>query len=194
MNLLYAIAGMLLRAPVALAQPEQDPCVGLPGGFCEGRNFFAEELPPMAEGFVAFNAGLAIIFVIWGGAQMMLALGDEGKITQGRWTVFFACLGFALTLAIQSVLAFFTERFIGMAGSGELTNLAFLQGVTDGMLLLFNVTFVLVMIWAGLWMVFARGEADMFSKAKTSLYWAIAGALFVNIAHSLVRAVYNMGL
>ena len=193
MSLLAIIVDVALFAPDLLSQPAQDPCVGLPAGYCVGRNVLAIGLTNLAEAFVAFNAGAAILFVGWGGAQQIVAFGDEGKIQQGTWTIVFACLGFAFTLMIQTVLFFFMQRASAIAVTEPL-NFAFLEGITNAMLYLFNITFVIVTILAGLWMVFSRGSQDMFTKARTSLYWSISGALFVNVAYAMVRAVYNIGL
>jgi hypothetical protein len=51
-----------------------------------------------------------------------------------------------------------------------------------------------MVMFAGLKMVIARGQADEFNQAKTMLIWVAAGALVINVASALVNVILSMGL
>jgi hypothetical protein len=59
---------------------------------------------------------------------------------------------------------------------------------------LFNVVFALMVVYAGYRMTYARGEAENFNKAKSILIWSVVGAIGVNVAAALTKAVINLPL
>lgn len=193
---------MLLRLSywllqVAFAQ-DQDPCIGVPDEFCEPRNAIAEGFQDFVGGFVGFSGGLAVLFTVWGGIIWLKALGDDGEITKGRFTIIWALVGFGVTLGAQTLAMFVGQRAQGVVDAVEVDelvlNLAFLQGVTSIMLYLFNAIFIMMAIWAGFRMIIARGNADEFSKAKNMLYWGIGAGLVTNVAHAAARAIFLLGI
>ncbi len=52
-----------------------------------------------------------------------------------------------------------------------------------------NAIFLLMIVLAGLKMVYAQGKADEYNAGKKMLTWAVIGAVIVNLASALVYAV-----
>jgi hypothetical protein len=50
-------------------------------------------------------AGIAVLYVMWAGLQMLLSLGDEGKITQYKWGMAYAMIGLSVSILAQFVIS-----------------------------------------------------------------------------------------
>lgn len=181
--------------PYLVAAQAVDPCSSVPGGCDAGTvpDMLTSGINTLAKAFVTGAAGFAVLFVIIGGAQMLINLGDEGKAQKGRETVIWSLCGFGIVLMAQTLVAFVTSRALPLADAEPL-NLAFMQTVADIMLTMFNLAFISMCIYAGFILVLSQGSQDQFGKAKTIFIWSIAGALTINVAAALVRAVLNIGL
>ena len=146
---------------------------------------------------VYVSAALAVLFVIWGGAQMLISLGDDSRVSAGKNSIVYALIGFGLALASQTITAFvIVQSAAGAAdaGAGADPILATINVVINAMLYLFNMAFAIVAIVAAFRLVLARGKSEEFDAARKTLYYAIGGALIVNVSKSLVAAVFNLGL
>ncbi len=169
----------------------QDPCVAVPGG-CAPVNVLLNFVQALGELLVNVAAGAAVLFVVWGGMQMIVNFGDEGKMTQGKNSVIYALIGFGLVLASQSIVAFVQVQAapIGASLNPLITAMAV---AVDTMYKLFNVAFVIFVMYAGIRMVIGRGDQTAFTQARTMLIWVLGGALVINVAHALVYAVLGLG-
>lgn len=152
--------------------------------------FITDVLPPV---FLSIAGGVTVLFVVWGGAQMIVNFGDESAITKGRQNVIQGIIGFAVVLVSQAVITFVANRSAGIEFS-ENPFLDLMQLGVNVILAVFNIVFVAVMVFAGFRMVIGRGEQDEFGKAKTTLTGAILGAVLVNTAYAFVKAVISIGL
>ncbi|MEI8230595.1 MAG: hypothetical protein WCG83_05700 [Candidatus Peregrinibacteria bacterium] len=178
--------------PLALAAPPaQDPCVGIPGG-CPAQNVLLNIPIVLGPILVGLAAGGAVLMVVIGGAQMMLAFGDDGAAGKGKMTVIWALCGFALALASQAIITFVQTRASPLAQS-NLPTLDLMAAIVSTALTLFNVAFVLVMVYAAFRLVISYGKTEEHGKAWNMLLWAIFGAMVINVAHSLVRAILGIG-
>lgn len=74
--------------------------------------YISKMLQKYTQWFVAIVGLLAVIFIIWGGLQYMLAKGDAVKGKTARKMILYALIGLAITLfaggAMWTILNFFT--------------------------------------------------------------------------------------
>lgn len=193
------IAILLLIPSITAAQPAQpsvDPCGAIGGCTLNGELIMSVTAQNIAALFISVAAGASVLFVIFGGFQMLTSFGNETNSTKGRNAVLFALGGFALTLASQAIVSF----TINSALSANLQNasnnpaLSLMATAVRQMMNVFNIIFVIVAIGAGFRMVLGHGKSDEFTKARTTLIYAIAGAVIINVARALIYVVLNAGL
>lgn len=173
-------------------------CGGLPG--CSGSTaqpaniLFTNALPEAIRILANVAAAGSIIFILWAGAQMMLAFGDEGKTTQARSAVIYALGGLILAITSQSIVAFTATEYFGQesAGGDFLFDTVLPQFVRVGLTLV-NVLFVIVIMIAGIRMAAARGSSEEYKKALGAIKWAIIGAIVMNVSRALVEAIITIG-
>ena len=190
--------GLLILPTSVLAQPPQpgvDPCSGIGGCERNGQALIGLAVQNVAAVFVAVAAGAAVLFVVVGGFQMLISFGNESTATKGRNSVIFALSGFALTLAAQAIISFVVN--CAFAGNIHLTStnpaLTLMATAVNIMMSVFNVVFALVAIGAGFRMVLGHGKSDEFTKARSTLLFAIIGAVVINVARALVNIVLTTG-
>ncbi len=189
MTLLQATAAYAFNLPTA-------PCVTtVPGGCNAGaENFPMRVLTGGGNGGLAMMmlqvaAGLAVLFIVWAGIQMLISLGDEGKITQYKWAIAYSLIG--LTVAILSQLLVSTVGTQTLpTGSSDLP-LTLLSTAVYILRTLLNAIFLIIIVVAGLHMVYAQGKSEDYEKGKKMMYWAITGAVIVNLSAALVTVVTN---
>ncbi len=185
--------GLLLRFgyETAYASGLSTAC-SLVGG-CNATNSAPTILAQIGSLLVSVVAAGAVVFVVWGGAQMLISLGDESQIAHGRQSIINALIGLGLALASQSIVAFMVGRANTAAGGGN-PLLAIAAVAVNAMLALLNVTFVIIALAAGFRLVIGQGKSEETDKARTMLMYAVAGAIIINVARPLVEAVLNLNL
>ncbi len=133
-------------------------------------------------------AGLAVLFIVWAGVQMVISLGDEGKITQQKWAMAYALIGLSVSILSQFVVS---SAGTTPLQNGPVSNLPFniLANVTLALRTVLNALFIMMVAIAALRMLYAQGKQDDFNTGKKMLYWGVAGMVLVNLAAALVYAV-----
>ncbi|MDD5103735.1 MAG: hypothetical protein PHX93_05025 [Candidatus Peribacteraceae bacterium] len=174
------------------AAPAQDPCVGVPGG-CAPVNMLLPFIPVIGSLLVGVAGGGAVLFVIIGGVQMILSMGDEGAGTKGKTSMFYAIGGFMLALASQAIVTFVQTRAAPLAGAAT-PHLDFMAAAVGAILSLLNVAFIGIVIYSAFRLVIAWGKSDAYQKAMNAILWAIIGTLIINAANAIVHAVLRLGL
>jgi hypothetical protein len=190
MFVLFLILGGLLHATPTFAAGGASLACTLVGG-CSAENNAPAILGSVADLLVAVVAAAAVVFVVWGGAQMLISGGDESKISQGRNSILYALGGFALALLSQTIISFTVGRANAASGGGN-PFLAIATIAVDFMLVMFNITFTIVAMVAGLRLVLGRGKSEETDKARTMLLWAIIGGILINMSRPIVGAVVNL--
>ncbi|MFA6259600.1 MAG: hypothetical protein WCX29_03265 [Candidatus Peribacteraceae bacterium] len=163
------------------------------GGCDISGNPVVDLLGPVADLLVYLIAALAVLFVVWGGAQILMSLGDESRFTSGRNSVVYGLVGFGLALTAQVVISFVVDKADQVSGAGNPIGAAIAAAV-DFMLTLMNTVFLIIMFIAGFKFVLARGSSDQVTSARKAVGFAIVGAIIINLSKSLVTAVLNLGL
>ena len=169
--------------------PAADPC-RLIGG-CTCQNEAINAIPLIVDTLVAVAAGVSVMFIIVGAYQLLISTGEEGAIGKGKMSIIFALVGLGLTMVSQTIVAFAIAQFGGLQTSGD-PIFSFMGLAVRAMTGTFNAVFVIMMIFGGFRMAYARGNADEFSKARGILIWACIGAICVNVARAMVNAVMNL--
>ncbi|OGJ59000.1 hypothetical protein A2635_03190 [Candidatus Peribacteria bacterium RIFCSPHIGHO2_01_FULL_51_9] len=166
----------------ALAQ--QIPFV--PGGV-PVRNVISDStIPAVVNLLLSIAAGLAVVFIIWAGMQLLLSWGDESKIQSARWSIIYAASGLFVAIMAKAIVNIVSAEPMLGAIQNEVGLMAVLARY---MLIISNSLLLLVVVIAGLNMVFDRGKSDSYNKARTALAWAIGGAIVINGANAIVQAV-----
>lgn len=190
-----SIADILNGIIVVLADTAyaaSDPCVGLPGDWCNPEHTLGDIAPVVAPILVGFAAGAAMLFTVVGGAQMLLSFGDDSKATKGKMSIIYALGGFIIAMAAQSIMAFVREAAEPLASSFDNPVVVAMGAAVRAMVSLFNVTFFTVIIYAAFRLLLAHGKSDEFTKAMNIILWAVAGAIVVNVSHALVSLIAAM--
>jgi len=185
------LLSILVTTALATA-PAQDPCVGVPGG-CAPVNMILPFVPVIGSLLVGLAGGGAVLFVILGGVQMIMNMGDEGAGTKGKTSMLYAIGGFMLALASQALVTF-VQTWSAPLATAATPHLDFMAAAVNAILSLLNIAFVGIVIYAAVRLVIAWGKADAYQKAMQSILWAIIGTLVINAANAIVHAVLKLGL
>ncbi len=189
--ILHRLLSVFVTTALAAA-PAQDPCVGVPGG-CEPVNMVLPFIPVIGSLLVGLAGGGAVLFVVIGGVQMIMSMGDDGAGNKGKMSLMYAIGGFMLALASQAIVTFVHARVSALAGSTT-PHLDFMAEAVSAILSLLNVAFVGIVIYAAVLLVIAWGKSDAYQKAMNMLLWAIIGTFIINAASAIVHAVLRLGL
>ena len=133
-------------------------------------------------------AGLAVVFIVWAGVQMVISGGDEGKITQYKWAVAYSLIGLCVAILGQYIVSAVSSQSYA-SPSGQDLPLSLLATAVYILRTVLNAALVIMIVVAGLRMLYAQGKTDEYEKGKTMMKWGIGGAILVNLAAALVYAV-----
>ncbi len=151
-------------------------------------NIFQSTFPNLAVFMLQITTGLAVLFIVWAGFQMVLSQGDEGKIGKQKTGVIYALAGLFTAIVSQLAVSFVATQDWGQNAGGNLP-INVMASVVNSILTTFNGIFVLVIVYFGIRMLLAAGDSGAFGTAKTGITWAILGAVVVNLANALVQGV-----
>ena len=77
-----------------------------------------KRLEDIIQGITNFIFGLALlvcpIFIIWGGFEMVLANGEEKKITEGRQKIVYSLVGLVI-IALSSTFVAVVKNILGVS-------------------------------------------------------------------------------
>ncbi|MBU0705942.1 pilin [Patescibacteria group bacterium] len=137
-------------------------------------------------------AGLAVIWIIYAGARMVFAQGDENTITEQKRSIIYAVIGLASILLIDRGINY----LYGPAGVTR-TTLTPDQGFTNEVYGIVNfieaiigVIAILFIIVSGVRTLFATGEEDVLTKQKKSLLWVGVGLILIAIDKIIIQNIF----
>ncbi len=167
----------------------QPACSPLQPGCGEGpANIFLSTFPSLAVFMLQLATGLAVLFIVWAGFQLVINLGDEGKIGNQKTGIFYALAGLFTAIISQLIVSFVATQDWGQNAGGNLP-INVLSSAVGSILLVFNGIFVIAIVYYGIRMLLASGDSGGFNSARTGITWAIIGAIIVNLANALVQGV-----
>lgn len=143
----------------------------------------------IASMLLRLAAGLAVLFIVAAGVQMVISMGDESKLSQNKWAMAYALIGFCVVILAQFVVASVGTENYGQIGDATTLPFNILANAVRLLRTVLNALFIMITVVAGLRMLYAQGKSDEFETGKKMLTWAIVGAVLMNLAAALVTAV-----
>ncbi len=182
MTLFASILGALAAIALPTAAHAQIfvVCTGLAG--CGGTGeLFTHTVTAVLAILVTIASGMSLVYVVWGGFQMLILWGDEGKADEAKHTIKHALVGLGITLMSGAAVGFVSTEFYGGPSSNPMV--ALMEGAIRILVTLSNIAFLFAIIYAGYLM--AMGKED-YTKGVAMVRWAIIGAIVVNLARTIV--------
>lgn len=164
-------------------------CSSLQPGCGQGpANIFMSTLPNLAYLMLEVATGLSVLFIVWAGIQMVLNLGDEGKVGTQKTAIFYSLAGLFTAIGSQLIVGFVATTNWGQNAGGNLV-INLIAAAVGALLTMFNGLFILAIVYYGMRMLMASGDTGAFNSARTGITWAIIGAVIVNLANALVHGI-----
>lgn len=186
------IAASLLLAPaITLAQGGGSftvYCGNLPGcGVGADGEYLSDVFLLLLAALPQYIYIIATIFVMVGGARMILSAGRDDWVTKGKDTIFWALLAVGITVFATQIVSMVQAVAMSRVPGGDF---ALSVANTVGSLLfdLLYLTLLCIALYSGMILVISQGQEDSVTKAKTGLFWAAVGAIVINLAERLVNA------
>lgn len=129
---------------------------------------------------------LAILMVIWGGYQYMMAQGDSGKLAKGKKTVTNAVVGLAVVMT-ASIISGAIADVISQSKGGD-----FVQGIFNTAFVWGGIIAVIMMIWGGIQYVTSTGDPAAAKKGRDTILYAAIGLLIVILGAVIVNTVVGV--
>lgn len=181
---------LLIPATLFAANPLYIYCGGLPGctsGFTPFQEYFSDVLRILLLNLPGYAYALGGLFIMIGGARILLSAGESEGITKGKNTIIWSIIGiFVTTFATHLV------SFVALEVSTRVTAADLLYSViatlTGSIFTLLFVALVGVALFSGMRMVLSFGKEDQFKKGQDGLFYAALGAIIIDLAQIIVTA------
>lgn len=148
------------------------------------KNFYEEIVLPLIDFALTFLVGIATLMIILTGVQILTAAGDEGKIKKlyGRLATMITGLG--ILIVARPVIGIFYGTGKVDPQPNEAIDL-FLQ-ILNYLLGFLGLAAVIVIVIAGLMMVFYLGNDGAVKKARSTIFGALLGLALIISAYTIV--------
>ncbi len=147
-------------------------------------NLLIMRLPDYVEGF-------GVLFIMIGGAYILLSAGNSEYVTKGKNTITWA--------VIAIFIAQFAKQFVGFVQSEVLTRTSgadlvdsIVQTLAGSIFNLLQVALIGIAIFSGMRMVLAFGQEAEFKKGEDGLFYAALGAIIINLSYKIYLAVSTL--
>ncbi len=191
MRLFGFIAGAVTAClpTVAYAFVPPAPCTGLYGcGGGAASIFSAANLSNVALLLLQFASGAAVFMIVVAGFQMVIQLGNESKIGEMKHAIIFAIIGLAVAIVSEVVISSVGTENYGQNTGGNLP-IAILRNGVRIIQIVLNPVMAVIIVVAGIYMVYSQGKPEGYEKGKSILLWTIVGAIIINLANAAVQAL-----
>lgn len=189
-SILLGILVALIFPEVAFAELPPLLCDGIPGCNAPSANVIKDAaIPAVAQILLNSSAALALIFVIIGGAQLLLSFGQEEALTKSKKTIQWALGGLVVALTSHLIVTVvISENYT----NSSFTYLGFFGAAVRIMVNLLNATFLITILLGGMRMVTARGKEDEVTKGRKAIEYAILGVIIINVAPYVVKQIITL--
>ena len=126
---------------------------------------------------------LAIIFVMWGGYQYMMARGDPGMVAKGKKTITNALVGLAICMLASTI----TSAISDIAAEVEGKNVFVVA--MNHILTWSGIIAVIMIVFGGIQYTTSNGNPSQAQKAKQTITYAIIGLAITIFAVAIVNLV-----
>lgn len=178
---LISLLAVFPDTALAIAPPWVPGMGGGPANVIAG-----QVIPMIVDMLLRIATGVAMIFLVIAGFNMMFSWGDEGKTTEARWGVIYALGGLGVAIMSRMIVGVIVTEGSLVAVTDEVS---LMRAALTILVTLFNGLFIIMIVFGGFRAVFARGKPEEFNRARFMIAWAIGGAIVVNIANAAVQAV-----
>lgn len=169
-------------------------CGNLPGCNNTFKEYVSGALLILLVRLPTYIYGLAVLFVMVGGAFILLSIGNSERVTKGKNTIIWAVVGIFVANFAETIIRVVVIPEVGTraAGSDLVTSIIMTftggGGVVGSIFQLMYIAILGVAVGCGMWMVLSMGKEEQFSKAREGLFYAAVGAVIINLAQVLVNA------
>jgi hypothetical protein len=185
-----ALLALLLLPEATFAQAPAEiwvHCGNLPGCGPGFREYASSVLQLLGTNLPAYAYAIGVLFIMIGGAYMVLSAGREDWVTKGKNTIMWAVIGIAATSFSESAVT-----FLRLEVSSRVPDADFVLSVNSTLIStifdLLSVSIFGVAVYCGMLMVLAGGKEDQFSKGRQGLFWCAVGAIAINLARAIATA------
>jgi hypothetical protein len=209
--LLIALVMALVPA-LALAQTPCSP--GYQGTeLCNGLPTFGGQAVTDIPSFISAGLSwlatiigtLALVMVLYSGAQMIFSNGDPTAVTKAKTTLTYAIYGLVLVMfafvivsGIQYFVGFNDQIQPGEARGGEFINplrdanlMTFVQNSITNFLGFVGIIALGYIVFSGLRYMTAGGNEEQAKKARAGLQWAVIGLVCIIMSYVILTVVIN---
>jgi hypothetical protein len=181
----------LLSIPVAASAELWIFCGNLPG--CPSRfvEYFTSALIALLILVPFYVQGFGVLFIMVGGAYILLSAGREDMVTKGKGTITWAVIGIFLANFAQTFVGFLQSEVATRTPGSDLVESIGNTLIGDIFTLLYVAT-AGVAIFCGMRMVLAFGKEDQFKRAVDGLFYAALGAIIINLSQTFFAAVNTL--
>ncbi len=181
-----ASASLFLAPQLASADDIWIYCGGLPGcpsGFTER---LTGVLTLLLARLPAYIQGFGVLFIMIGGAYILLSAGNEERVTKGKNTITWAVIGIFVTEFADQLVGFVRDE-ANSVPSGDI-----IQSVTATLIgSIFDLLYIALVgiaLFSGMRMVLAFGKEEEFTKAQNGLFYAALGGIIINLSQQIFDA------
>ncbi|MFA5799875.1 MAG: hypothetical protein WC840_02850 [Candidatus Peribacteraceae bacterium] len=186
--LLPSAALALLMPVLAYAQELWVYCGGLPG--CPGgwTEYFSNALALLLLRLPAYIKVFGWLFIMVGGAYILLSAGNAERVTKGKNTIIWAVIGLFLAQFADVLVGYVALEVPTIVAGTDLVESVgntLISTVTD----LFYIALLGVAVYCGMRMAVSLGKEEEFTKARDGLFYAAVGAIIINLSQQIANAI-----
>jgi hypothetical protein len=136
--------------------------------------------------------GIAILWIVVSGIQMIFAQGDETKLTEQKNSITYALIGLVIILLIERgiTLLYGVPGVVrGLSTTNEGLNTEIL-GLVSFIKAIIGVAAMLMIIISGYQIISAEGEEEKITTQKKGILWVVIGIAVILINKFIVQNLY----
>lgn len=191
----FSLASLLSLVP-AVATAAAPPtlwiyCGNLPGCPSTWQEHFSDVLRLLLVRLPDYVYALGVLFIMIGGAYMVLSAGNSENVTKGKNTITWAVIGIVVMEFAQTLVGYVAMEVNSRTGGSDLV----IAVTTTLMGTIFDLLYVAILgvaIFCGMRMVMSFGKEDEFNKAREGLFWCAVGAIIINMAQVIANAFQTL--
>lgn len=193
LRLALALLLTLVPAVAAAAAPAElwIYCGNLPGCPSTWQEHFSDVLRLLLVRLPDYIYALGVLFIMIGGAYMVMSAGNSENVTKGKNTITWAVIGIVIAQFAETLVDYVALEVNTRTGGSDLV-IAVTGTLVGTIFDLLYVAILGVAIFCGMRMVMSFGKEDEFNKAREGLFWCAVGAIIINMADSVARAFQTL--
>jgi heme O synthase-like polyprenyltransferase len=151
---------------------------------------------------------LALVMVIFSGAQMVFSQGDPAALTKAKQSFTYSIIGLAVVMAAYVIVEValnlmgaddnLKPGFIGVDPGGSFINplrdthlMVFIDSTARDFLTIIGAIAMLYIIISAFRYITARGNEEQSKKARATFTWAVVGLISIIMSYVIITVVLN---